>query len=160
LSLPREVGPHPETGEIITAGLGRYGPYLRMGATYISLKDDDVLDVGLNRAVALFADAPQKKSSAKTLGDHPSDGKPVTIRSGRYGPYVQHGTLRASLPAGVDAETLDLDRAVAILQEKSAQSPAKGRGEKPTAKKTAAKKTPAKKSSGKKPGAKKTRAAG
>ncbi len=157
LSLPREVGPHPGTGEIITAGLGRYGPYLKMGATYVSLKDgDDVLDVGLNRAVVLFAEAPQKKSSGKTLGDHPGDGKPVTMRSGRYGPYVQHGSLRASLPSGVDAETLDLDRAVAILAEKSGKTPAK----KPAAKKATTKKSPAKKAPAKKPAAKKTPAAG
>ncbi len=158
LSLPREVGPHPETGEMIAAGLGRFGPYLKMGTTYVSLKDgDDVLDVGLNRAVALFADAPQKKSSAKTLGNHPGDGKPVTMRSGRYGPYVQHGSLRASLPSGVDAETLDVDRAVAILEEKNAKNPSakKTPAKKAPAKKTPAKKTPAKKPAPKKPSAKK-----
>ena len=167
LSLPREVGPHPETGEVISAGLGRYGPYLKMGSTYVSLKEgDDVLDVGLNRAVVLFAEAPQKKSSGKSLGDHPSDGKPVTLRAGRYGPYVQHGSLRASLPSGVDAETLDLNGAVTILEEKSAKSPAKkpaakkAPAKKPAAKKAAPKKSPAKKTIAKKPAAKKTPAAG
>ena len=167
LSLPREVGPHPETGEVISAGLGRYGPYLKMGSTYVSLKEgDDVLDVGLNRAVVLFAEAPQKKSSGKSLGDHPSDGKPVTLRAGRYGPYVQHGSLRASLPSGVDAETLDLNGAVTILEEKSAKSPAKkpaakkAPAKKPAAKKAAPKKSSAKKTTAKKPAAKKTPAAG
>jgi len=162
LSLPREVGSHPETGEVITAGLGRYGPYLKMGSTYVSLKEgDDVLSVGLNRAVVLFAEAPRKKSSGKSLGDHPSDGKPVTMRSGRYGPYVQHGSLRASLPSSVDAETLDLDRAVAILEEKSSKSPAKkSTAKKASAKKSTAKKTTAKKSSAKKPAARNTQTAG
>ncbi len=162
LSLPRELGPHPETGEVISAGLGRYGPYLKMGTTYVSLKEgDDVLSVGLNRAVVLFAEAPQKKSAGKSLGDHPSDGKPVTMRAGRYGPYVQHGSLRASLPSGVDADTLDLNGAVTILEEKSAKSPAKKPAtKKATAKKPPAKKTPAKKTTAKKPAAKKTPAAG
>jgi DNA topoisomerase-1 len=149
LSLPREVGAHPETGDMITAGIGRFGPYVRVADTYVSLKgDDDVLSLGLNRAVTLLADAPNKKSKGRTVGNHPADGKPVVLKAGRYGPYVEHGKVRASLPKGVSEETLDLDQAVSILAAKSANAPGKGGGgkaaagkpaKKPTRKPTAAK---------------------
>ncbi|MGF1639774.1 MAG: type I DNA topoisomerase [Rhodospirillales bacterium] len=119
LSLPREVGVHPETGDTITAGLGRFGPYVRMGDTYVSLKgEDDVLSLGLNRAVVLLAEVSGKKGRARTVGPHPADGKPIVVKAGRYGPYVEHGKVRASLPKGVSADTLELDRAVALLAAK------------------------------------------
>jgi DNA topoisomerase-1 len=118
LALPREVGPHPETGEPITAGIGRFGPYIKMGATYKSLgRGDDVLSIGLNRAVVLLAEA--KAKAARSLGAHPDDGKPVTVRHGRYGPYAAHGGLRASLPRGKDADSITLDEAVALLAAKA-----------------------------------------
>ncbi|MBL6945808.1 MAG: type I DNA topoisomerase [Rhodospirillales bacterium] len=128
LSLPRDIGPHNETGEMISAGIGRYGPYIRYAGNYLSLKgEDDILTIGLNRAIALIADAPQKEP-AKTLGDHPKDKKPVTQRSGRFGPYVQHGTLRATLPKGTDADTLTLEAAVEILAGKAERAKGKGKG--------------------------------
>ncbi|MEE9544959.1 MAG: topoisomerase C-terminal repeat-containing protein, partial [Rhodospirillales bacterium] len=98
---------------------------------------DDVLGIGLNRAVALIADAPRKEPP-KLIGKHPADGKPVTLRSGRFGPYVQHGSLRATLPKGVDKGAVSLDGAVAILAAKAAKgkTPAK---KKPARKKPAAK---------------------
>jgi DNA topoisomerase-1 len=149
LSLPREVGAHPETRDTITAGIGRFGPYVRVGSTYVSLKgDDDVLSLGLNRAVALLADASNKKGKGKTVGDHPADGKPVVLKAGRYGPYVEHGKIRASLPKGVSEETLDLDQAVTILAAKSASTPSKGGGRKTAAQNPA--KKPAKKPTKKK----------
>jgi DNA topoisomerase-1 len=118
LALPREVGPHPETGEPITAGIGRFGPYIKMGSTYKSLgRGDDVLTIGLNRAVVLLAEA--KAKAARSLGKHPGDGKPVTLRYGRYGPYVAHGSLRASLPRGKDVDSITLDEAVALLAAKA-----------------------------------------
>jgi len=121
LDLPREIGRHPETGEPIVAGLGRFGPYIQHAGAYVSLKgDDDVLTIGLNRAIALIADAP-RKTPAKTLGNHPRDGKPVTLRAGRFGPYVQHGGLMATLPKGVDGETLTLEKAVEVLAAKAAR---------------------------------------
>ncbi|HJN23640.1 MAG TPA: type I DNA topoisomerase [Rhodospirillales bacterium] len=137
LSLPREIGRHPESGETITAGIGRYGPYIKHGGVYLSLKDgDDVLGIGLNRAVALIADAPKKKPP-KLIGEHPANGKPVTLHSGRFGPYVQHGSLRATLPKGVDKDAMDLDEALAVLAAKAAKgkTPAKKRParKKPTA---------------------------
>jgi DNA topoisomerase-1 len=124
LSMPRIVGVHPETGEEITAHLGRFGPYLTMGTLSKSLdKDDDVLTLGLNRAVALLADA---KPRSVVLGEHPKDGVPVEIRRGRFGPYAQHGQIVASLPRNVQAEDFTLDQAVALLAEKGKPLPAKG----------------------------------
>ncbi len=134
LALPREVGMHPETREPILAGLGRYGPYIKHGSTYRSLKDDDVLTIGLNRAVSILAEAPGRgrAPAGKPLGDHPEDGKPVTLHDGRYGPYVKHGKLIASLPKGSDPEQTTLDSAIQVLAERAAKQKA-GKG-KPKAK--------------------------
>ena len=129
LSLPREVGMHPELGEMILAGIGRFGPYLKVGPTYYSLKEDDVLEVGLNRAVVVIAEGkkgPGRGGGAgKTLGEHPEDSRPVTVRSGRFGPYVQHGQLRATLPRDLDKDTVNLDEAVALLAAKAAKGTGK-----------------------------------
>ena len=121
LALPRDIGAHPETGDMISAGIGRFGPYVRHRDTYVSLKgDDDVLSVGINRAVDLIGNAATR-AAAKSLGEHPSDKKPVTLKAGRFGPYVQHGTERATLPKGVEADTVTLEEAVAILAAKAAR---------------------------------------
>ncbi|MCP5364261.1 MAG: type I DNA topoisomerase [Hyphomicrobiales bacterium] len=123
LSLPRLVGRHPDEGEEIIAGLGRYGPFLRMDDRYVSLKgDDDVLTIGLNRAVDLMSRARAPKTKSRTLGDHPADGAPVVLRSGRYGPYVQHKETRATVPASTDVESLQLDAAVALLADKAGKT--------------------------------------
>jgi DNA topoisomerase-1 len=128
LSLPRALGTHPDSGETISAGLGRFGPYLRSGDTYVSLRgDDDVLSIGLNRAIDLLANARPAKAKGKNLGIHPDDGKPVLLRAGRYGAYVEHGRVRATLPTGIDAESLDLDRAAALLAEKAERTAPKGK---------------------------------
>jgi DNA topoisomerase-1 len=120
LSLPRMVGLHPESKEEILAGVGRYGPFLRLGDRYVSLRqDDDVLTIGLNRAVDLLARAQRSKTAGKLLGQHPDDGAPVTLRSGRYGPYVEHNKIRATLPAGLEADALDLAAALKILADKA-----------------------------------------
>jgi DNA topoisomerase-1 len=121
LSLPRDLGPFPETGEMIQAGIGRFGPYIKCEGTYVSLKDDDVLAIGLNRAISLLADAP-RKPKAKEVGKHPDDGKPITLRQGRYGYYVQHGSTRATLPKGTDKDELTLDGAVELIRAKEAAS--------------------------------------
>ena len=163
LSLPREIGAHPESGEMILAGIGRYGPYVKHGKTFKSLdKDDDVLAVGINRAVALLAEAPRGRAAApgKEIGKHPSDEEPVTLHSGRYGPYVQHGKIRATLPRDTDPESLTIETAIQLIDAKAAKGPAKKPAKKAAAKKTAAKKTttkkaPAKKAGTKKPAAKK-----
>jgi len=126
LSLPRDVGRHPETGEMIQVGIGRFGPYVRMGAIYGSLdRDDDVLSVGINRAVDLIA---RKMASIRTLGHHPADKELVAVRKGRFGPYVQHGKTVANLSRGVMMEEVTLDQAVALLAEKGKQLRPRGAG--------------------------------
>jgi DNA topoisomerase-1 len=130
LGLPRMVGVHPDTGDDITAAIGRFGPYIKMGGTYVSLKgEDDVLTVGLNRAVHLLAEAP-RKDPPKELGKHPKDGKPVTQSIGRWGPFVRHGKLMATLPKGTDKDAVTLEDAVALLDAKAAKGGkgAKGAG--------------------------------
>ncbi len=169
LSLPREVGLHPETGKPIAAGLGRFGPYLRHDGVYVSLPaGEDVLTIGLNRAVAIIAEAAKRKRGPRPLreiGLHPKDRKPVMVMDGRYGPYLAHNGTNAPLPRGKDAETITLEEAVAQIEARG--KPARGRGgakaAKATARKTAAKgakksaaaKKPAKKTTPKKATAKK-----
>jgi DNA topoisomerase-1 len=148
LSLPREVGLHPDDGKKITAGLGRFGPFVLHEGTYANLENpEDVFDIGLNRAVALLADKragggrPQRGKAAALaeLGNHPEDGKPIRVLSGRFGPYIKHGDTNANVPKGSDPAVLTLDEAVALLADRVA----KGGGKKPV-KKAAAKKAPAK----------------
>jgi DNA topoisomerase-1 len=116
LAMPRTVGIHPETKEPIQVGIGRFGPYVRMGSVFGSLdRDDDVLAVGLNRAVDLIA---KKMASVRTLGTHPKDKEFVAVRKGRFGPYVQHGQTVANLPRGTMMDDVTLDEAVALLVEK------------------------------------------
>ena len=131
LALPRDIGPHPETGEMITAGLGRYGPYIKHERTYLSLKEDDVLAIGHNRAVELLATAP-RKAAPKELGKHPGDGKPVALRSGRFGPYVEHGKVRANIPKNADADATTLEQAVELLAAKAARAGKKAPAKKKT----------------------------
>ena len=137
LSLPREVGRHPETGKPISAGLGRYGPYLRHDGAYVSIpRGDDVLEIGLNRAVVLIAGKKGGRAAGplKELGAHPEDGKPVTVHTGRYGPYVKHGRTMASLPKGQAPEEATLEAALPLLEQKK-----KAAGRKAPARKAAAK---------------------
>jgi DNA topoisomerase-1 len=158
LSLPRDLGHHPESGAKIQAGLGRYGPYLKHGDRFISLPaDDDVLTIGINRAVAVIAEAGEKgkAGAAKELGAHPSDGKPIQLGSGRFGPYVKHGKIYASIPKSVEPGDVTLEQAIELIDAKAAK---KGAGKKGGAKKAAAKKTSAKKAGAKKAGAKKSKA--
>jgi DNA topoisomerase-1 len=125
LSLPREIGLHPETKEKIEAGIGRFGPYVKMGAVFGSLdRDDDVLALGLNRAVDLLA---KKMASVRTIGPHPGDKELVSVRKGRFGPYVQHGKTVANLPRGVAMEDISLDDAVKLLAEKGKALKPRGR---------------------------------
>ncbi|MSO85727.1 MAG: type I DNA topoisomerase [Rhodospirillales bacterium] len=132
LSLPREICRHPETNEPIFASVGRFGPYVQHHGHFVSLKgDDDVLIIGANRAIALLAEAAIR-SSARTLGVHPSDGIPVISRRGRFGAYVQHGKMRANLAKGTDLQTIALEAAIALLaargQTAMGTSFARGRG--------------------------------
>ena len=124
LALPREIGTHPETGKPVTAGIGRYGPYVMHDGAYRSLpKGENVLAVGLNRAVVLIAEKASRGGARllRELGAHPADGEPVRLRDGRYGPYVEHGRLRASLPKGASDDAFTLEEAVRLLAAKAAQ---------------------------------------
>ncbi|QIE40646.1 type I DNA topoisomerase [Rhodobacteraceae bacterium SC52] len=170
LSLPREIGPHPEDGVTIWANIGRYGPYLKhaesishKGGTNANLEDvDEVFTVGMNRAVEVLASKPKRGKPAPTtplkeLGEHP-DGGAVNVMKGRYGPYVKWEKINATLPKELDPEGVTLEQALPILAERAAKSGTKRKAapkKKPAAKKTAAKKTTAKKTTAKKPAAKK-----
>ena len=155
LSLPRLIGLHPERGEPIEAGIGRFGPFVRMGSVYASLdKDDDVVSVGINRAVDALA---KKLDSVRSLGAHPKDKQPVMVKKGRFGPYAQHGTTVANLPKDTSIDDFSLEDAVSLLAERG--KVLKGKGRKPVAKAKAAKPAapakPAAKKPARKPAAKK-----
>lgn len=164
LALPREVGMHPEDGKPITAGLGRYGPFVQHAGTYANVSDiDEVFEVGLNRAVALlaekragrFAGRGAAAAPLKDLGAHPETGEPIHVMAGRFGPYVKSGKINATLPKGTAPEDLTLEAALPLLAARAAAAP---KGKKAPAKKAAAKKPAAKKATAKKPAVKKAAA--
>ena len=131
LSLPRDIGPHPDDRETILAGLGRYGPYLKHNGSFTSIPaGDDVLTIGLNRAVDLIANNPKKKTTAKALGE--SEGKSVTVQSGRYGPYVQLGKVRATLPKDETEDSITLERALELIAAKAAKGAPKKKARRKT----------------------------
>ena len=138
LSLPREIGRHPETGLPITAGIGRFGPFVKHDKTYASLEaGDEVFDVGLNRAVTLIAEKVAKGPSrgrfgadpGKQLGDHPSLGA-VALKNGRYGAYVTAGGVNATIPSDRDKDAITLPEAIALIDERAAKGGNKGGGKK------------------------------
>lgn len=159
LSLPREIGLHPEDGVPVEAGIGRYGPYVKHGAKYANLPDvDEVFTIGMNRAVEVLASKQVRGRAAAAaplaeLGEHP-EGGPVQVMSGRYGPYVKWGKVNATLPRDLEPGAVTLERALELIAEKAAKS-----GKKP-AKKAAAKKPAEKKTAAKKPAAAKAKKAG
>ncbi|HIG75424.1 MAG TPA: type I DNA topoisomerase [Bacteroidetes bacterium] len=128
LGLPRTLGEHPETGDAIKASIGRYGPYVQQNRTFASLKPqegDNVLTVGLERALELLAEKAQKNKPLRVLGDHPETGDPIEVRSGRYGPYVKHQKTNATLPKTLDPMEVTLERAVELIDAKAAQKKTK-----------------------------------
>jgi DNA topoisomerase-1 len=129
LQLPRVLGQHPDTGQDIEAGIGRFGPYVRHDGDYRSLgKQDDVLTISLGRALELLAKEKGERRKAavvREIGPHPDDGEPVAIYEGRYGPYVKHGQLNASLPKGAAVDSLTMEEALALLAQKKASKAAK-----------------------------------
>ena len=155
LSLPREVGAHPDDGELIEAGIGRYGPFVKHGRLYANLKEvDEVFTIGMNRAVEVLALKAASRGGGRTaakplkeLGEHPEDGGPVNVMDGRYGPYVKWEKVNATLPKGTEPADVTMDMAVALIAEKAAK---KGTKRKAPAKKPAKKKAPAKKTAAKK----------
>ena len=166
LSLPREIGIHPETATPITAGLGRYGPFILHDGTYANLESiEDVFSIGLNRAVTLLAEkrAGGGKSRfqrnapkvLKDLGEHPDEGGKVQVLEGRYGPYVTHNKVNATVPKSKDPASLTMDEAVALIAERVANGGGKkaksGRTEKPKAPKAEKKAATAKTGTGASP---------
>jgi len=135
LSLPREVGLHPETGKMITAGLGRYGPFVLHDGMYANVESiEEVFSIGINRAVALIAEKAAggkgrfqraKPAVLKDLGEHPDGGGKIEVLSGRYGPYVKHGSVNATIPKGKDPATLTVAEAVDLIAERAAKGPSK-----------------------------------
>ena len=180
LSLPREVGMHPETGTAIMAGLGRFGPFILHDGTYANVATiEDVFTIGVNRAVTVLADKRAGKGAGgrfgrgaaqrtvlKDLGEHPTEGGKIEVLDGKYGPYVSHNKVNATVPKGTEPANLTVEDAVRLLEERIA----KGGGKKPARKaapKTAAKKSAkpvacanvaANKPAAKKPAAKKSKA--
>ncbi|MAQ46703.1 DNA topoisomerase I [Roseovarius sp. 22II1-1F6A] len=158
LSLPRPVGPHPEDGEMIEAGIGRYGPYVKHGRVYANLPSvDEVFEIGMNRAMEELAKKAarggrgQAAKPLRELGEHPTDGGPVNVMEGRYGPYVKWEKVNATLPKGTEPDDVTMDMAVELITAKASK---KGTRKKAAPKKTATK-TTAKKPAAKKPAAKK-----
>jgi len=162
LSLPREIGPHPEDGIMVWSNIGRYGPYIKhaestsdRGGTNANLESlDEVFTVGMNRAVQLLAEKVASRGGRgkaakpiREMGEHPDMGGDVNIMEGKYGPYVKWEKVNATIPKEVEPADLTMERAVELIEEKLAKSPAK--------RKAAKKKAPAKKTAAKKPAARK-----
>jgi DNA topoisomerase I len=156
LSLPREVGKHPDDGAPILAGVGRFGPYVQHGKTYANLETgDDVLTIGQNRAVTLIAEKIAKgprnsrfsPAPGRSLGEHPDKGGPIVAKSGRYGPYVSHDGVNASLPSDKTPETVTLEEAVSLIDARASD------GARPPAQRRRPTRAPAKAKSRAKPAA-------
>ncbi|WIV50068.1 type I DNA topoisomerase [Marivivens sp. LCG002] len=154
LNLPREIGPHPDDGEMIEAGIGRYGPFVKHGRVYANIKDvDEVFTIGMNRAVELLAQKAAGRGARtaakplKELGDHP-DGGAMAVMEGRYGPYIKWEKVNATLPKDTAPEDVTVEMAIELVNAKATTKGGK--------KKATAKKAPAKKAATKKPAAKKT----
>jgi DNA topoisomerase I len=163
LALPREVGLHPETNLTIVANIGRFGPYLLHDGKYANLgPEDDVLTIGMNRAVTLIAEAAEKKKNGggrggapeplKDLGAHPESGEKVVILKGRYGPYIKYAGKNITLPKDIAPEAATMESVLALLPAAGAKGGAKKKApaKKAAAKKPAAKKAPVKKTAVKK----------
>ena len=161
LNLPRTIGAHPETGEPITASIGRYGPYLAHNGAYGRLSNTaEVFETGMNAAVVKLAEAAAAKAAGgrpqrgvatalAELGAHPESGAAVRVLAGRYGPYITDGTTNANVPKGAEPTAVTLDEAIALLAARAAAGPSK-KGKKAPAKKAAPKKAAAKKPAAKK----------
>jgi DNA topoisomerase-1 len=153
LSLPRTVGPHPDDGEDIVAGIGRFGPYVKHGKTYANLgADEDILNIGLNRAVTLIEEKKANPGKGRRfgadpgreLGEHPQKGGKIVAKSGRYGPYVSHDGVNANLPNDKTPETVTLDEAAALIDARAERAGSSARRKRP-ARQAAPKKAPARK---------------
>ena len=134
LSLPREIGKSPEDGEPILAGIGRFGPYVQHGKTYANLDaEEDVLSIGLNRAITLIAEKKANPGKGRrfgadpgrSLGDHPQRGGPILVKKGRYGPYVTNNGINATIPDNIVPDEITLDTAVGLIEARAQKTGAK-----------------------------------
>ena len=126
LNLPRTLGEHPETRQPIMVSIGRYGPYAQHGRSFASLKDtDDIFTIGLERALELIAEKEAKSRALRVIGQHPESGEPIEVWAGRYGPYVKHQRLNATLKKDQAPETVTMEEALQLLEERAAK---KGKG--------------------------------
>jgi DNA topoisomerase-1 len=152
LALPRAVGKHPDDGEDIVAGIGRFGPYVKHGKTYANIEaGDDVTTIGLNRAVTLIED--KKKNPGKgrrfgadpgrQIGEHPQKGGMIVAKNGRYGPYVSHDGVNANLPNDKTPETITVDEAAALIDARAERGGGSSARRKRPARKAPAKNAPA-----------------
>jgi len=164
LSLPREIGMHPEDEKKVIVNIGRFGPYIGHNGKFKSIpRSDSIFDITMDRAVELLAQAKAGNAVLRTLGEHPDDKAPVEVCSGRYGPYARHGKINATLPKDISPEEVTLEEALGLISAKAAKggtgkATRKPAAKKPAAKKAAAKKPAAKKAAVKKPAAKATTA--
>jgi DNA topoisomerase-1 len=152
LALPRTIGKHPDDGEDIIAGVGRFGPYVKHGKTYANIgADEDILTIGLNRAVTLIEEKKLNPSKGrrfgadpgKQLGEHPQKGGMIVAKNGRYGPYVSHNGVNANLPNEKTPETITLDEAAALIDARAERGGGSTSRRKRPARAAAAKKAPA-----------------
>ena len=128
VDLPRTLGEHPDTGKEIEADIGRYGPYVRHEGTFASLqKGDDVLEVGLERALELIRRKEARNQPDRVLGPHPGSDEPVEVWNGRYGPYVKHDGTNASLKDDQSIDDVTMDDALDLLAEKGDEATQKVR---------------------------------
>lgn len=158
LSLPRDLGKHPETGRKVSASTGMYGPYVKEGKTFKSIGTlEKLFSVTLDEAVQLLKEK-NKRPVLKVVGKHPETENEIEVLKGRYGPYITDGEINAPVPNGTEPEDVTIDMAVNALAERAAKGPTKKKStrKKSTAKKSTAKKTTAKKSTAKKTTRKKT----
>ena len=145
LELPKEIGNHPETGKKVIVNIGRFGPYIGHDGKFKSIpKTESVFTIGLDRAVELLAEARTSNTVLRELGVHPEDKKPVDVCNGRYGPYVRHGKVNATLPKDISPDEITLEEALPLLAARVAKGP------------VTKKRAPAKKAAAKEPAKKKT----
>jgi DNA topoisomerase-1 len=147
LDLPRVVGADPESGDVITAQNGRYGPYLKKGTDSRTLSSEQQLfDITLEEALAVYAQpkygARGASSALKEFDADPTSGKPIKLKDGRFGPYVTDGETNATVPRGEDAMEITFERAVELIADKRAKGPAPKRT---ATRRTTTRKAPAKK---------------
>ncbi|MGD2140040.1 MAG: type I DNA topoisomerase [Burkholderiales bacterium] len=135
LSLPRQLGNHPETGKPVEVNIGRFGPYIKHDGGFKSIpKTDSVYDIKLDRAVELLAQAKTRTGGGRKLGNHPDDEKAITVHSGRYGPYLKYGSTNVTIPESIDPEKITVEEAVELIAEKAGKAKSKKKTSRTTTK--------------------------